>query len=66
MWHVRRRHGIAHCRGPRFDPQPRPLEDPQKASDRCSRYPIRQFKGRYRKAELGLSDRLTPLADYWI
>lgn len=28
--------------------------------------PIRERKGRHAKAQLGLSDRLTPLADYWI
>ncbi len=45
---------------------PGPLEAPQEASGSCGHNPIRERKGSYMKAELGLSDRLTPLADYWI
>lgn len=36
-----------------------------KASCSCGPNPIRECKGSYVKAEFGLSDSLTPVADYW-
>ena len=51
----------AHCRGPRACA----VQSVWPLKTLCPN-PITERKGRHMKAELGLSDRLTPLADYWI
>lgn len=65
---MRRRGDIAHCQSPErvpsygFDPRRilrRPFMD-------AAAIPLGHVKGRRGDAELGLSDRLTPPADYWI
>lgn len=65
---MRRRGDIAHCQSP--EPVPFYGFDPQRVLRRpfmdVAAIPLGHVKGRRGDAELGLSDRLTPPADYWI